>query len=111
MMVAYCFIQKDLDNFEIPVWTELSARWYQRLNRLARKHKMSRKDVLEEALKAFDKSKKTEKLGGGEEAIKKAFGTFAKEWWNSLTPEQRVVESAKRSEIARKRWAKQKKPN
>jgi hypothetical protein len=104
----------DLENFEIPVWQNIGTRWYEKLNRLARKYGVTRADLLDEALGLFEKYRKTmaiTKAGGKaatEEDIRKVFGGYAKSWWESLTPEQRAAEAKKRSKAAKVRWAKKK---
>ena len=94
----------------MPVWTNLGNRFYTKLNRLARKHELSRAELLEEALSAFEKSKKTmplKKAATTEDAVRKTFGSYAKTWWASLSPEDREIESKKRSEAAKIRWKKE----
>ena len=103
----------DLENFELPVWQNLGARWYAKVNKLARKYEITRADLLEEAVSLFERYQKTlalKKVGGKEateQDIRKVFGGFAKNWWDSLTPEQRKGEAKKRSMAAKARWAKQ----
>jgi len=102
----------DLEDFELPVWHHLGARWYAKVNKLARKYEITRADLLEEAVYLFERYQKTlalKKVGvkeATEEDIRKVFGGFAKSWWDSLTPEQRKIEAKKRSTAAKARWAK-----
>ena len=100
----------DLENFELPVWHDVGARWYEKVNRLARKYKMRRADLLDEAVNLFERYQKTvalKKVGGKpatEEDIRKVFGGFAKAWWDALTPQQRAEEARKRRRAAQIRW-------
>jgi predicted transcriptional regulator len=103
---------KDLENFEIPVWIDLSPNWYQKLNKLAREHKKRRADILREALACFTKAE-AEKHSPfreahvkrvDEEAHRLASGQFAKSYWDSLTPAERERVKQERSERAKKLW-------
>ena len=105
--------KRDLEDFELPVWQNLGARWYAKVNKLARTYEITRADLLKEAVSLFERYQKTltlKKVGvkeATEEDIRKVFGGFAKSWWESLTPEQRKIEAKKRSTAAKARWAKE----
>jgi hypothetical protein len=103
----------DLEDFELPVWQNLGARWFAKVNSLARKYEMTRASILEEALRLYEQTlkqkdwpaAKTGKISA--EDVRKAFGGFAKSWWDNLTPAERKVEAAKRSKAAKARWDKE----
>ena len=103
----------DLEDFEIPVWQGIGPRWYTKLNSVARKYGITRATILEDALKLYEKTLKQKEWPRAragkisEEDVQKAFGSFAKKWWDNLTPEQREVEAKKRSNAAKARWAKE----
>ena len=106
-----------VEDFELPPWTGLTKSWYRSLNRAAREYKIPRKTILEEALKTYLKILKGNQspfrqlktAQQGEEAVKNFFGKFSRDWWESLTPEQKEAESQKRKKAANARWDKKRK--
>jgi hypothetical protein len=48
----------DLEDFELPVWQNLGARWFAKVNSLARKYEMTRASILEEALRLYEQTLK-----------------------------------------------------
>ena len=106
------------EDFGIPVWTDLPARWYQQLNRLAKKHGLTRKTILLESLKMYSRTlqerkspfRKVDASPGDEKKARQVFGKFAKTWWDSLTEEERKQQGEKRRQAALKRWKDEKRP-
>src|SRR5580765_649638 len=48
----------DLEDFEVPVWQDIGALWYAKLNRPAREYGITRAEVLKQALAALEKARK-----------------------------------------------------
>jgi hypothetical protein len=105
--------EKDLENFEVPVWTDLSPAWYQKLNKLAREQRKRRADILREALTYYAKAEAEKNSPFRDAHVKRVdeavhrltSGQFAKSYWDSLTPEERERVKRERSERAQKLWA------
>jgi hypothetical protein len=112
-------VQEPEEDFEIPVWSDLPKRWYVRLNQLARRTHVPRSIILQEALKCYAQLlrgqespfRKLKAAEQGEQAVKDFFGKFSRNWWQSLSPEQKALESEKRRKAALSRWEQEKSKN
>jgi hypothetical protein len=101
------------DDFLQPVWFGLPARFYARLNRVAKAHNVTRAEVLTRGIELFAQEMKrsdTRDLiptGAQPGVLNEVMGKVAARRWERLTPEER---SAYARKIALARWGKKKKP-
>jgi len=102
------------DDFLQPVWFGLPARFYARLNRVAKAHNVTRAEVLTRGIELFAQEMKrndTQDLipaGARPGMLNEVMGKVAARRWQGLTPEER---SAYARKMALARWGKKKKPS
>jgi hypothetical protein len=101
------------DDFLQPVWFGLPARFYTRLNRVAKTYSVTRAEVLTRGIELFAQEMKrndTQDLipaGAQPGMLNEVMGKVAARRWQGLTTEER---SAYARKMALARWGKKKKP-
>ena len=99
------------DDFLQPVWFGLPARFYARLNRVAKAHNVTRAEVLTRGIELFAQEMKridTQDLiptGAQPGMLNELMGKVAARRWQGLTAEER---SAYARKMALARWGKKK---
>lgn len=103
-----------IDDRSIPVWLFPTKRFYEKLNRVATETGLSRLDALNKGLDALLREtqkknsalNKSVKTGIQEEAFRKTMGQVSRDYWSTLTPEEKRARAQKSAEA---RWRERKK--
>lgn len=106
---------KVTEDLAIPVWLEATRSFYKKLNRVAAECGLTRYEalnlgldvLLRETRKAKSPLNKAVKTQVQVEAFRKTLGAVSRQYWASLTPEEKRVRA---QNSANARWSKREKP-
>jgi hypothetical protein len=103
-----------IDDRSIPIWLFPTKKFYEKLNRVATETGLSRLDALNRGLDALLRETQKQnsplnrvvKTGIQEEAFRKTMGQVSRDYWSTLTPEEKRQRAQK---SAQARWRKREK--